>query len=55
MTGRTPFHKLREGMTPEQRANAATKAAALREDMTLAELRQAREHTQITQITVTVH
>lgn len=48
MTGRHSFDRLREGMTAEQRANAATKAAALREEMTLAELRQARELTQET-------
>ncbi len=46
MTGRTPFQTLREGMTPAQRANAAVKAAALREEMTLGELRQARDLTQ---------
>lgn len=46
MTGRTPFQNLRDGMTPEQRANAAVKAAALREEMTLTELRHARELTQ---------
>jgi transcriptional regulator with XRE-family HTH domain len=33
-------------MSPEQRSRAAAKAAALREEMTLAELRQARELTQ---------
>ena len=46
MTGRKPFQTLREGMTPEQRARSAAKVATLREDMTLAELRQARELTQ---------
>jgi len=46
MTGRKSFHLLREGMTPEQRANVEKKAAALREDMTLGELRQARRLTQ---------
>ena len=46
MTGRSPFQTLRAAMTPEQRANAAAKAASLRESMTLAELRQARELTQ---------
>jgi transcriptional regulator with XRE-family HTH domain len=46
MTGRTSFKRLREAMTPEQRANAETKAAALRADMTLGELRQARLLTQ---------
>ena len=33
-------------MTPRQRANAETKASALRDAMTLAELRQARRLTQ---------
>jgi DNA-binding XRE family transcriptional regulator len=46
MTGRTPFQTLRDRMTPAQRVNADAKAAALREDMTLAELRQARLLTQ---------
>lgn len=46
MTGRHPFQDLRGGMTPEQRAKAAAKAAALRKEMTLMELRQARELTQ---------
>jgi DNA-binding XRE family transcriptional regulator len=48
MTGRNPFQKLVERMTPEQRLNAAVKTAALREEMTLGELRQARELTQQT-------
>ena len=46
MTGRKPFQTLRDRMTPKQRANAEAKAAALRDDMTLAELRQARLLTQ---------
>jgi len=46
MTGRTPFQTLRAAMTPEQRARAEAKVAALREDMTLVELRQARQLTQ---------
>jgi hypothetical protein len=46
MTGRTPFQTLRDRMTPKQRASAEAKAAALRDDMTLAELRQARLLTQ---------
>lgn len=48
MTGRTPFQTLRDRMTPEQRANATAKAVTLREEMTLGELRQARELTQET-------
>jgi DNA-binding XRE family transcriptional regulator len=46
MTGRTPFNRLREAMSPDQRASVEAKVAALREQMTLAELRQARELTQ---------
>ena len=46
MTGRKPFETLRDAMTPAQRANAAAKASALRADMSLAELRQARQLTQ---------
>ncbi|WP_293904550.1 XRE family transcriptional regulator [Phenylobacterium sp.] len=48
MTGRNSFQSLRDAMTPAQRANAATKAAALREEMSLSELRQARLLTQET-------
>ncbi len=47
MTGRNAFQGLRDGMTPKQRANAEGKAAALREEMTMAELRQARDLTQV--------
>lgn len=46
MTGRSPFKTLRDGMTSQQRANTETKIAALRDAMTLAELRQARQLTQ---------
>jgi DNA-binding XRE family transcriptional regulator len=46
MTGRNPFKTLRDGLTADQKANVAAKTAALREEMTLAELRQARELTQ---------
>jgi DNA-binding transcriptional regulator YiaG len=46
MTGRNSFQNLRAAMTPAQRANAAAKTAALREDMSLTELRQARLLTQ---------
>ena len=48
MTGHMPFETLRGRMTPQQRANAATKAAALRDAMSLAELRHARLLTQET-------
>lgn len=48
MSGRRPFENLRKKMSPEQRANIAGKAAALRQEMTLAELRQARLLTQET-------
>lgn len=46
MTGRKPFQALRDRMTPKQRANSQAKADALRRDMTLGELRQARQLTQ---------
>jgi DNA-binding XRE family transcriptional regulator len=46
MTGHRSFYSLREGMTDRQRANVARNVAALREEMTLAELRRARELTQ---------
>lgn len=46
MTGRTPFQTLRDRMSPAQRRNLEAKAAALRDDMTLTELRQARLLTQ---------
>jgi DNA-binding XRE family transcriptional regulator len=46
MTVRYPFDRLPDGMTPKPRADHARKAAGLREDMTLAELRQARDLTQ---------
>ena len=42
MTRRHAFQSLREAMTPTQQANATAKATALREDMLLMELRQAR-------------
>ncbi|HEY3889284.1 MAG TPA: XRE family transcriptional regulator [Caulobacteraceae bacterium] len=48
MTGRNAFHDLRGRMKPSQRANVAAKTAALRAEMTLGELRQARELTQET-------
>ena len=48
MTRRHAFQSLREAMTPTQQANAIAKATALREDMSLMELRQARLLTQET-------
>ena len=48
MTRRHAFQSLREAMTPTQQANAIAKATALREDMSLMELRQARLLTQKT-------
>jgi DNA-binding XRE family transcriptional regulator len=48
MSGRHPFENLRKKMTSEQRANVEKKSAALRKEMTLAELRQARFLTQET-------
>jgi predicted transcriptional regulator len=46
MTGHRPFKELTKGFTPGRRARAAAKAAALREEMTLEELRKARELSQ---------
>ena len=48
MTGRKPFQTLREEMSPAQRANVEAKTTALRQDMNLTELRQARLLTQET-------
>lgn len=46
MTGHRPFSTLREKMSPESRARAEKKAAALREHMPLDELRTALELSQ---------
>ena len=46
MSGRNSFAKLRAGMTPAQQKAVADKVAALSADMSLAELRQARQLTQ---------
>ena len=46
MSGRNSFAKLRAGMAPAQRKAVADKVAALSADMSLAELRQARQLTQ---------
>jgi predicted transcriptional regulator len=46
MTGHRPFSELTKDFTPERRARVAAKAAALREAMTLEELRKARFLTQ---------
>ncbi len=48
MSGRNAFEKLRAGLTPAQQDAVARKVAALREEMTLTELRQARQLTQET-------
>lgn len=48
MTGRKKFNVLRAELTPEQQVAVSAKAIALREEMTLAELRQARQLTQAT-------
>jgi DNA-binding transcriptional regulator YiaG len=48
MTGRNKFSTLRAAMTPAQHAAAAAKLTELRAEMTLAELRQARQLTQAT-------
>lgn len=46
MTGHRPFSDLTRNFTPERRARVAAKAAALREAMTLEELRKARSLSQ---------
>jgi len=46
MTGHRPFSELTKGFTPQRRARVAAKAAALREAMTLEELRKARSLSQ---------
>jgi DNA-binding transcriptional regulator YiaG len=48
MSGRNSFDTLRAGMNPAQKTALAAKTEALRADMTLAELRQARQLTQQT-------
>jgi predicted transcriptional regulator len=46
VTGHRPFGELIKTFTPERRARVATKAAALRETMTLEDLRKARSVSQ---------
>jgi transcriptional regulator with XRE-family HTH domain len=46
MSGHKPFSELTKSLTPERRARIASKAAALREAMTLEELRKARSFSQ---------
>ena len=46
MTGHRSFSELTRGFTPERRARVAAKAAALRETMTLEELRKGRSLSQ---------
>jgi DNA-binding XRE family transcriptional regulator len=46
MTGHRPFRELTKDFTAEGRARVAAKAAALRETMTLEELRKSRSMTQ---------
>lgn len=46
MSGRNKFETLRAKMSPAQRATVADKVAAMRTEMTLGELRQARQLTQ---------
>ena len=48
MTGRKNFNALRAELTPAQQAAVFVKVIALREELTLAELRQARQLTQAT-------
>ncbi|HEY7300002.1 MAG TPA: XRE family transcriptional regulator [Xanthobacteraceae bacterium] len=46
MSGHHPFSKLIESFTPERKARTAAKLCAFKEEMPLAELRQARERSQ---------
>src|ERR1700730_15473327 len=46
MTGHRPFGELTKTFTPERKARTATKVRALKGQMALAELRQARERSQ---------
>jgi DNA-binding XRE family transcriptional regulator len=46
MTGHRPFNELTKGFSSARRARVAAKAAALREEMTLEELRKARDLSQ---------
>ena len=46
MSGHRPFSELTKNFTPARRAHVAAKAAALREVMTLEELRKARSLSQ---------
>jgi predicted transcriptional regulator len=46
MTGHRPFSELTKDFTPARRARVAAKAAALRETMTLEELRKAHSFSQ---------
>ena len=46
MTGHRPFSELTKNFSPERKARTAAKARALKEQMPLAELRQARERSQ---------
>ena len=48
MTGRKNFGALKTQLTPAQQAAVSAKVITLREEMTLAELRQARQLTQAT-------
>jgi hypothetical protein len=46
MSGHKPFSELTKGFGPARRARVAAKAAALRETMTLEELRKSRSPSQ---------
>ena len=46
MTGHRPFKELREALTPAQLQNVSAKLVALQGEMSLTELRQARQLTQ---------
>jgi len=47
MTGRRPFSDLTKNLSPERKARVAAKVRKLKVEMPLAELRQARERSQM--------
>lgn len=47
MSGHRPFNELTKDFSPQRRARVAAKAAALRAEMTLEELRKARDVSQV--------
>ena len=46
MTGHRPYKELTKNFSPERKARIAAEVARLKTEITLSELREAREHTQ---------